>query len=491
MTALARVTTADLDREMVRRRGLREFVRRAWSQAEPAPLVWGWHLDAVCEHLEAVAKDEITTLVINIPPGCSKSLTVSTLWPAWMWIDAPTWRWIAASYSGDVAYRDARRHRELVASDWWAARWPGVGIPSGASASTAVGYFSNTCGGSRFTTTTRAAVTGQHADAHIIDDPHDPQGVASSAELEATLAWHRETMPTRFRDPRRPRRVLVMQRLHEKDLTAEFIRMGATVLCLPMRHERAHPLRWHRDPRTEEGQILVPERNTDASLRALETILGPTGTAAQLQQRPAPAGGGILRPEWFKLWTELPAKGHWALSIDCTFKQTTDGSFVVIQVWMQVGNDHYLVDQRRERMGFNDTVSAILAMRERYPQAIATFIEDKANGPAVIETLRTKITGVQAVEPDGGKEARAQAAQPVIAGGGVYVPHPEHAVYPDGRRGAPWVPGFLAECASFPRGANDDQVDAMTQYLIQRALNSFLARMRKAVDAAAPRRPAP
>ena len=177
------------DREWVRRRGLREFVRRAWPEVEPTPLVWGWHMDAVCEHLEAVARDEITALVINLPPGCSKSLLVSTLWPAWVWTLNPGFRWIAASYDRLVAQRDARRHRELVAGDWWAARWPEVSIPEGAAASTAVGYFANSAGGSRYTTTVRGSVTGQHADAQVIDDPHDPHGVASAAELEETVTW--------------------------------------------------------------------------------------------------------------------------------------------------------------------------------------------------------------------------------------------------------------------------------------------------------------
>lgn len=464
--AAALPSTADLDREMVRRRGLREFVRRAWPQVEPARLVWGWHLDAVCEHLEAVVRDEITALVVNIPPGCSKSLTVSTLFPAWAWIDRPDWRWIAASYAGDVAYRDARRQRELVASDWWRERWPGVGIPSGASASTAVGFFSNTRGGSRFTTTTRGSVTGQHADAHIIDDPHDPHGVASSAELEATLAWWRETMPTRFRDPQHPRRILVQQRLHERDLTAELVREGATVLCLPMRYESKHPLRWHRDPRTEEGQLLVPERYTAEALGRLETRLGPRATAAQLQQRPAPAEGAVFKGEWLtRRWTELPRDGSWALSVDAAFKASSTTDYVVIQVWCTVGPNHYLVDQRRDRMDFVETLRAIADLSARYPQALLKLIEDKANGPAILSALKDKLPGLVAVEPFGSKEARAAAVEPLFAAGNVILPHEVDARYPDGRVGAPWVTGWVHELTTFPAGAHDDQVDAATQYL--------------------------
>lgn len=460
------VSDAEEDREAVRRYGFREFVRLAWPRVEPAPLIWGWHLDAVCEHLEAWLRDEILDLVLNIPPGCSKSLTVSTLFPAYTWVSRPTWRWIAASYDRDVANRSARRHRELVASDWWAARWPDVAIPSGAADSKSVGYFFNTKGGSRYTTTTGAAVTGQHGDGHLVDDPHDPKGVASVAELEATLAWHRETMPTRFRDPKRPRRILIMQRLHERDLSAEMTREGAVVLCLPMRFEARHPHRWPRDRRTTEGELLVPERYPEEAVARLETRLGPRAAAAQLQQRPAPAGGAVFKAAWMtRRWTEIPKGGSWGMSLDATFKDAKTADFVVIQVWCTVGPDHYLIDQVRGRWDFVETLRQFLALAAKYPQALLKLIEDKANGPAILSVLKNKLPGLVAVEPFGSKEARAQSTEPLFAGGNVVFPHETDAVYPDGRRGAPWVPELVHEATTFPASAHDDQVDAMTMYL--------------------------
>lgn len=457
---------AAIDREWVARRGLKEFVRRAWSQVEPAELVWGRHLDAICEHLEAWARDDILDLVINIPPGCSKSLIVSTLFAAYQWIERPSWRWIAASYDRDVANRDARRHRELVASDWWRARWPEVGIPSGASDSKAVGYFFNTEGGSRYTTTVNGSVTGQHGDGHLIDDPHDPYGVASASELERTLAWHRETMPTRFRDPKRPRRVLVMQRLHERDLTAEMVREGATVLCLPMRFERAHPLRSARDWRTDDGELLVPERYTAEAVTRLESRLGPRAAAAQLQQRPAPAEGAVFKAPWLQhRWVELPPGGAWALSLDAAFKAGDDNDLVALQAWYSVGANHYLVDQTLGRLTFTETLAALVAMSARFPKAVRKLVEDKANGPAILDALKDKLPGLIAVTPEGGKVARAHAVEPLFAAGQVWLPHETDARYPDRRRGAPWVNAYIHELTTFPAGAHDDQVDATTQYL--------------------------
>lgn len=479
----------DIDREWVARRGLSEFVRRAWPQVEPATMVPGRHIDAVCEHLEAWLRDEFDALVINEPPGCSKSLIVSTLFAAYTWIVRSSWRWIAASYDRDVAMKDARRHRELVAGDWWKARWPEVGIPSGGADSTAVSFFQNTVGGSRYSTTVGGSVTGQHGDGHIIDDPHDPHGVASAAELDRTLTWWRETMPTRFRDPKHQRRILVMQRLHERDLTAEMIREGATVLCLPMRFERAHPQRYDRDWRTEEGELLVPDRYPTDALERLESRLGPRATAAQLQQRPAPASGAIFREEWLQRhWVELPPGGQYAISVDAAFKGTDTSDYVVIQVWYTAGPNHYLVDQVRARMDFVQTVAALEGVCKRYPKALLKLIEDKANGPAIVAVLKPKFSGLVEVTPDGGKVARAHSVEPLFAGGNVWFPDPVAARYEDGRRGAPWVPAIKTELLSFPVGANDDQVDALTQYLRHVALGSYASKLKAAVDKANPPR---
>lgn len=456
-----------IDRALARR-GLAPFVRAAWHQVDTSPLVWGWHMDAVCEHLEAVTRREIRDLVINMPPGLSKSLTVSVLWPAWAWTHQPDHRWIATSYADTVALRDARKHRSLVASEWYQARWPGVRIPPTREASVAMGQWSTTAGGSRYTTTVRGQLTGQHCDTLIVDDPIDPQGAgsASGAELDDVLRWWREVVPTRFRDPPTSARVLVMQRLHERDLAAEMTRAGATVLCLPMRYEREHPHRYARDPRTEDGQLLCPQRMPEASVRRMEAAMGPAAVAAQLQQRPSPAGGGVFRTEWLaRRWVELPPGGTWSQSWDLAFKETADSSYVVGQVWYAHGSNYYLVDQTRERLDFARTLDAIKSLTGRYPRAHTKLVEDKANGPAVVSALRRDVPGLQLVTPEGGKIARANAVQGLFAAGNVLLPDPERAVYPDGRRGAPWLADYAHELATFPNGANDDQVDATTQYL--------------------------
>lgn len=475
----APVSQARLDRELVKRLGFAEFIRRAWPRVEASPLVWGWHIDALAEHLEAVERRELRDLAVFYPPGLSKSRVASQLFPSWGWTREPGRRFMCASFSEKIALRDARAMRALTSSDWYRARWPEVEYPRDDSASTAAALYQNTRGGFRKSDTIHGQWTGEHGDDVIVDDPLDPQGAASAAELDAVLEWWTGTMPTRFRNHSTSTRTLIMQRLHERDLGGHFIRAGATVLCLPLRFDRAHPHRYPRDQRTTDGELLSPERIPEAEAARMETALGPARAAAQLQQRPVPAGGSVFKAEWFKRWTELPSTGIWSMDVDATFKATDDGSYVVIQVWVDDGPRHYLVDQRRERMGFAATCAAIKAMRAQYPKVRTCRIEAKANGPAIIEALSAEVSGVVSVEPEGGKESRANACQGIVAGGGVLLPDETHAKYSDGRRGAQWVPTFLHEAVTFPKGETDDQVDTFTQHL-NAVAGSYAARLRSA-----------
>lgn len=488
---------AAVDVERVRRGGFKEFVRRAWPVTEPARLRWGWHHEAVAEHLEAVARGEVRRLVINIPPGCAKSRVCSVLFPAWRWTLDPAHRFIAASYADHVVLRDARACRTLVDTSWWRERWPHVRIPGGAAASKAAGYYETSAKGFRFSVTVRGSVTGEHADTQIIDDPIDPLGaaMASGAELDAVLEWWNGTMSSRFREPDKGATVLVMQRLHERDLAAELMRQGATVLCLPMKHERLHPNRYARDPRREEGELLHPERYPAEEVARLETQLGPRGAAAQLQQRPAPKGGNIFKREWMRrFWVDLPPRlDDLTMSVDCAFKGKETSSKVAIQVWGRSGPDFYLLDRRAERMGFNETLAAIEAVHRKWPRAGRKLVEAKANGVSVVETLKAKLSGLTLLETGSdSKEGRAHACTWLWAAGNVLLPHPERAVYPDGSRGAPWLRGgepdlsrdaredsYEHTMVCFPTAATNDDVDATTQYL-NHASPSFLARLRAA-----------
>jgi predicted phage terminase large subunit-like protein len=256
--------------------------------------------------------------------------------------------------------------------------------------------------------------------------------------------------------------VIVMQRVHENDLAGHVVQQGGyEELKLPAEYEGHKQLTcigW-KDPRTESGELLWPERFGAEEIERLKRTLGSYAAAGQLQQRPSPAEGGVLKRHWWKFYREAPRPFSEVIqSWDCAFKDTRTSDFVVGQVWGRHGADKYLLDQVRGRMDCPATIQAVKRLSEKWPQAHAKLVEDKANGPAVIATLKHEIVGLIAVNPEGGKEVRAHAVSPQIEAGNVYLPDATIA---------PWIGGFIDECAAFPNGAYDDQVDAMSQALVR------------------------
>jgi hypothetical protein len=230
-----------LERERVRRRGLYEFVKLAWGEVESVPYIDNWHIQAKCEFLEAVQKRQIRKGVINEPPGCSKSLVVSALYPAWCWTIDPGERFMCASYDPSLSERDARRMRDLVSSEWYQARWPHVRIP--AHAVKQVRNYENSAGGYRFSTSIQGKATGRHATQRLLDDPIKPKDTMGGAEmtrkrLQQCVDFYRGTWSTRTVDARRICDLIVLQRLHDADLAGILLAEGDWAhLMLPMRFE--------------------------------------------------------------------------------------------------------------------------------------------------------------------------------------------------------------------------------------------------------------
>jgi len=218
------------------RRNLERFVRRAWQEIDPAPLVWGWHLAAICLHLQAVSEGTIRRLLISVPPGHAKSMLVSVLWPAWEWLHHPEWSVLCASYAKELALRDARKCRALIESQWYrslkARPW------ELADDQNQVGFYGNTCMGSRKAIGVEGQGTGYRGDARIIDDPMSAQDAHSEAARLTVLRWWDEVMPTRLNDLERGQTVIIAQRLHEQDLPGHVLeRGGYTHLRLPTEYE--------------------------------------------------------------------------------------------------------------------------------------------------------------------------------------------------------------------------------------------------------------
>lgn len=473
----------DLERE-IGKRSLREYVELAWPIVEPArEFIPGWHIDAVCDHLEAVTKREIRRLVINVPPGTSKSLTCGVFWPSWVWTHTPDTKWITASYSGIISRRDALRARRIMESDWYRERWGGVWRPNTDDWSSI--RYSNSKAGFRLAATVGGSVTGEHADHQLVDDPVKPLdasgGRVDSAALRECIEWWDETMATRVVDPAKSTRTIIMQRLHDRDLSAHVLGSGDyTHLNLPMRYEPkcvvpvVHPCSRERNEKGEEleptpigfkdkrkeGDLLWPARFPEEIMPERKKELTSRGVASQDQQRPVPAGGGIFKRDWVQFWKVFPRGGTQIQSWDCAFKGLDDSDHVVGQVWCRKDGDFYLIDQVRDQMGFSATCKAVTTMTAKWPKAVKKLIEDKANGPAVIESLKRKISGIKPINPKGGKRARAHAVEPLWEAGNVFLPDPSLA---------PWVHDFIEELVLFngDDGREDDQVDAMTQGLVE------------------------
>jgi predicted phage terminase large subunit-like protein len=302
----------DLDRADFEE-SLYKFLEAAWRYIDPSPWKDGWHIDAIAEHLQAVVDGEIKRLIINVPPRHGKSILTSVAFPAWTWaqpVKSPTSGpgvpFLYASYNDKLSLRDSVKCRRLIESSWYQERWGHRYLLS--LDQNTKHRFTNDQGGERLITSIGAGVTGEGGNIIVIDDPNAANEVSSEATTLATLEWWDTVMPTRLNDMETCAFVVIQQRLGETDLTGHILEQNVgewTHLCLPARFESNRSfittIGW-KDPRTVEGQLLWPDRFPDDKLRILERTMGPYIAAGQLQQRPEPQGGGVIKREWWQLW---------------------------------------------------------------------------------------------------------------------------------------------------------------------------------------------
>lgn len=459
------------------RRSLHQFVKYTWPIIESGtPFVDNWHIKKICEYLEKVSRGEIRDLIINVPPGCMKSSLVSVFWPIWDWLHNPGKRFLFTSFDQGLTLRDAGRARSIVLSEDFKKRWPNYTLSGDAALSEYNTLLpdGSDAGGWRFSTSVGGKTTGRHPDVRVIDDPIKPKDVTPAA-LENVIEWWKNTMVTRARDQNTIATVLIMQRLAERDLAGYLGASGEYQwLRFPMRydpHIKSVVKGENPDPRTEPGELFYPGRFPENVVSKLELNLGPAVASAQLQQDPTPSSGAVFERDWFNHRYEvLPAQpAVWCQSWDMAFKGEAGSDFVVGQVWCRIGANYYLVDQVKAKAGFSATQQMLRDMSLKWPKALTKLVEDKANGPAIIDTLKGSISGLVAIEPEGGKVARANAITGIAKAGNIWLPAK-----------APWVGDLVNSAVGFPRAAHDDDVDAMTQgvyWLSQQPAFSFFAAM--------------
>lgn len=456
---LKRTNRREIERELSRR-SFAAFCQLAWHVLEPStPLRWGWALDAMAAHLEAVHNGTIKNLLINVPPGCMKSLMTSVFFPAWEWGPGgrPDLRFISTSHAERLAIRDNLKCRRLVESEWYRERWP-LSLEHDQNAKA---RFETVSSGFRecmaFT-----SMTGSRGDRVIIDDPLSVNAALSDAELETAKTTFLESVPTRVNDEKSSI-IVIMQRLHQNDTSGIILERGLEFehLMLPMRFDlsRRCKTKIFTDPRTEDGELLFPERFSEETVSGLERTMGAIAAAGQLQQSPVPRGGAVFQREWVKFYkrAQLPPQFEIIVqSWDMTFKAASNSDYVCGLIIARKGANYFVLARKYGRFNYVESKKQIIDLSFEYPKAHTKLIEDKANGSAIIDDLGRDISGIVAIKPTESKEARAQAVTPLFEAGNVFFPDSDEV---------PWVNEFLAELLQFPAGAHDDQVDALTQGL--------------------------
>lgn len=458
---------------------LADFVIQAWHILEPSTeLKWGWAMEAICDHLEAVTRGEIKRLLMNVPPGSMKSLLTNVMWPAWEWgpRHMPSKRFLSTAHKQDLAIRDNLKCRRLITSDWYQSRWP-VQITGDQNAKT---KFENSATGFReamaFT-----SMTGSRGDRVTLDDPLSVDDATSEAALLAAETTFREALPTRVNNDESAI-VVIMQRLHEKDTSGIILaeRLPYVHLMLPMRFEPSRrcvtPI--FEDPRKTEGELMFPERFTEAAVNELEKTLGDYATAGQLQQRPSPAGGGILKIDHFQLWPanqDLPVIEYVVQSVDPAFTEKTTGDPTAFTSWGIFSHKGkrgaLLLDVWAEHLGYPQLRSKLVEEwhtvygktdGRKGKKADALLIEQKASGQSLIQDLRQANLPALPYLPTTDKVSRAHQAAPILELDILWIPESRN----DPGKPVTWARAFLKELEQFPNAEHDDMVDSFTQSII-------------------------
>jgi len=421
-----------------------------------------WFHDLICSTLDDLAYGRTSKVMVFVPPQHGKSLIVSENFPAFLLGRQPKANIVSCSYSADLAQKFNRKVQRLIDTPKYRELFPATRLNAKSVASDSKGsWLRNTevfeivgHGGSFKAVGIEGALTGNPIDYGIIDDPVKDSLEAQSASIRRrNWEWYNDVFCTRCHN--RSKKILIMTRWHEDDLAGRILAKEDDwkIVSLPaIREDTNNP----DDPR-EIGSVLWPERHSAEKILQVKALSERTFISLY-QQRPAPVEGGLFKRSWFKYYntkTGTPPKFDTIIqSWDCTFKDALTSDFVVGTVWAKAGVETYLIDMVRGQWSFSETVKQMRLLSEKYPQCDQVYVEDKANGTAIIDTLKQEIAGIIPVSPTESKESRASAISYVIEAGNVYFPSD-----------ANWLQSFIEEIAVFPNGKHDDMVDSMTQAL--------------------------
>lgn len=489
---------------------LYEFLKQGWPYIEGnKEFTDGWHIQAICEHLEAVANRQIRNLLINLPPRCSKSSLVAVAFPAWVWLHNPSEQFLYASYALKLSLRDSTQCRRLIESSWYQKNWGHLYHLEGDQ--NTKGKFDNTRRGYRIATSVGGSATGEGGSFLICDDPNNAREGESEVKRENTINWYTQVWSTRLNDKKNDCRIVVQQRIHENDVSGYILDNDDlnewTKLILPMEYEHKRKAKtivlpstdgeiWS-DPRCKDGQLLWPERIGPKELKSLKNALGSEyAIAGQLQQLPSPATGGIIKKSWFQWWkdttppdieyivqswdTALTAKEMSAYSACTTWGVFYDQRGVENVILLSSWRGRVEYPQLREmakRLFFDYRDTGTSPNKNLGGRRVdLCLIEAKASGDPLIQDLRA--AGVHAIgfnpSPYGDKIKRVRVVTHFIESGIVWLP----ARGPKFDKLLGFADSFIESVACFPNSDSRDLVDTMTQVLLKLREGKFIVHPR-------------
>ena len=483
-------------------RSLSAFIRKAWHVVEPGQKYdHNWHVDFICEHLEAITDGMrmedgrwYNRLLVNVPPGTSKSLLLNVFWPAWEWGPRamPHLRYVCAAHKiENLSARDSRRMRQLITSEWYQSHW-GDRVQLARDQNEKLNFV-NGAQGFRIATAI-TSLTGIRGDRVIIDDPHSVDSAASEVQRQAEVQTFLEAIPSRLNNPKKSAIIVIMQRLHEDDISGVILdkQLGYDHIMLPMLFDpiRATPtLLGAVDPRIEPNELLFPKRFPIEVVKRDRAVMGEFGFAGQYQQEPAPRGGGIIERDWWQLWESpdnaYPPFEYILASVDTAYTEKEENDFSAMSVWgvfahdptaqaqkiigadgrvMQVERTYgelapkvMLIDAWQEKLPIHKLVIKI-AETAKHWKVDKVLIEAKASGMSVDQELRRlynhELFAVQLSNPKRlDKVARLHSVSHLFAEGMVYAPDKAYAEM------------MIRQVSTFPKAKHDDLVDTCSQAL--------------------------
>jgi predicted phage terminase large subunit-like protein len=450
-----------IELDAVLRADLAAFVRKVFGTVSPGDrYIANWHIRAICYELEKVMCGETKRLIITMPPRYLKSICASVAFPAWVLGHDPTQQIICVSYAQDLATKHANDCRAVMSSEWYRRVFPGARIDPSKNTEA---EFVTTERGCRLATSVGGVLTGRGGNIIVVDDPTKPSDGMSEAARARTIEWYCGTLLSRLNDKERGAIIVVMQRLHQGDLVGHLLdEQSWRHLNLPAIAELEQqigigPGRLHL---RRVGDLLHPERESQAALDAMKRAMGSATFAAQYQQSPVPPGGNMIDWDWFG-WYDPNRNIKFekiVISWDTATKATELSDYSVGTVWGVYFGCYFLLDVIRDRLEFPALERKVTEVYNWWHFTTGVrprlLIEDKGSGSALIQNLRYRSIHPYEVLPVGDKVMRMSAVSAEIEAGAVFLP-----------TRAPWLEAFRTEVLAFPHGVHDDQVDSMSQAL--------------------------